>query len=145
MVRLKKTQGEKEMKKKVQVILNCMVILVLVSGFTVFPVCSNFLELANGNMTYMSCHYMMKMGMLVGILFVSLSVEQFWGKRNIKVLYSVLGVILILLTVNSPIFDGPCRNVMMDCQKTAWCFRVAGVISLIIGGMQLIEEKGNRI
>lgn len=133
------------MKKKVRVMLNCMVILAMVSGFTVFPVCSDFLELSNGNMAYMSCHYMMKMGILVSVLFVAVIVEQFLNKKIFKVLYIVFGVILILLTLHSPIFDGPCRNVMMDCHKTAWCFRMAGGISLIIGCLQFTKEKGNRV
>ena len=129
------------MKKIYFAILKIIPVLIVFGAILFVPVCNHNLELANGNMTYMSCHYMMKMGMILGISMLVLTIEEFLYKKNFKILHIVLGVLLILITFKTVIFDGPCQNIMMQCHKTAWFFRVSGGLFLIAGFVPIIRNR----
>src|SRR5699024_4408327 len=131
------------MKKVVKIILKFTPILFAFVGILCFPVCNGFLELSNGNMTYMACHYMMKMGMLMTIVILVLTIEEFIIKRNLMILHIVTGLLLILITFKTQVFDGPCNNAVMACHKTAWVLRIAGILFFITGFIHCNEKCDN--
>lgn len=121
-----------EMNKKVGLILKILALVIGgAGGMLLYPVCDKLLELANGNMIHMQCYYMEKTGGILLLCMFFLTIEKLIFDSDAKIMPCLLGILLILITIKSPLFDGPCINVSMACHKTAICFRISGVLYIL--------------
>lgn len=120
------------MNKKIGLVLRILALVIGgVGGMLRYPVCEKLLELANGNMVHMQCYYMAKVGGILLLCLLFLTIENSLFKSNTKIMPAILGILLILITIKSPLFDGPCTNVSMACHRTAICFRVSGLLCIL--------------
>lgn len=130
------------MKTKIQYVIKFVSLIVGVGGgLFLYPVCSRTLELANGNMTHMQCYYMGKVGGILLICICSHIIDSLVFKAPNRLVSFSLGVLMLLITISSPIFDGPCANLAMACHQTAYCFRASGILYLLSECMSIIMKE----
>ena len=94
------------------------------------PVCSGTLELANGNMVPMRCAYTSKVAVLLALMLAVVCTAGLATRRPLAATVALLSAALILMTFDTPLSIGVCKNADMACQATALWLRLAGGISL---------------
>lgn len=95
------------------------------------PPCAGSLELANGNMVPMRCAYTAKVGLLIAIALIVVAGASMVTKKPATVALAVLSIMLMLVTIDTPVSIGVCRSAGMACWDTATWMRLVGAVSLI--------------
>ena len=105
--------------------------------------CQSALELANGNMTPMRCLYTEKIATLLFIVVILVALWALLAKKDAWVVLVVLAVALVLITFESAIGIGVCKNPMMCWTMATWIRICAGVIGVagIVGFALGVSKK----
>lgn len=106
--------------------------------------CAGSLELANGNMVPMRCAYTGKVAVLLALMLAEVCTAGLATRRPLAATVALLSAALILMTFDTPLSIGVCKNADMACQATALWLRLAGGISLAaaaVGGLANPNRK----
>ncbi|MEW6622164.1 MAG: DUF4418 family protein [Bacillota bacterium] len=119
-------------------------ILIIFTPFHLAPVCQGLLELTNGKMVPMRCHYTGQAEVYLGILIVFTALLLFLSKsyavkKSLALILVALGIVVILLPTKLGI--GVCMS-PMECHTTAKFLYTLGAL-LIINGLaaQFVYEQ----
>lgn len=119
-----------------------LLIIIAVKGFA--PVCSSSLELANGGVCMMKCHYygiaLFFFGVLLLVESILLCIGQ--SERKLSIVIFTTAVLILLLS-NSSIGIGICAKAGMNCHKTALWGRIGAIISIVAAVINLFVHKSN--
>lgn len=111
-------------------------LLIIFTPFHLAPVCQGLIEMKNGNMAHMRCHYTGQAEVYLGILTLIISLMLLFGygvRRYLGFILAALGVIVILMPTHWGI--GICMS-PMECHTTARFLYVYGGL-LTVGGLVL--------
>lgn len=116
--------------------------LIALTPFQLAPVCDGLLELANGRMVHMRCHYTGQAEVYLGVIALIIGIMIFANKeatvrKSLGLVMAVVGIAVILLPTNAGI--GVCMN-PMECHTTAKVLYILGGL-LIADGLFLQTEK----
>lgn len=120
------------LQKSSAIILVVVSLVILGAIFAFAPVCDKLIELKSGNMTHMKCFYTGKTAVILSILLLIAAISSFFTKGSQWVIIAI-GIFLIVLTFDSPVGIGLCKNTSMACHSTAIWIRGTGATSIICG------------
>ncbi|MEA4902228.1 DUF4418 family protein [Desulfitobacterium sp.] len=110
-------------------------LLISLIPFQLSPVCQKLVEMQNGNMSHMKCHYTGQAEVYLGILVLAVSLLLLLSKggarRYLGLVQAVLGVIVILMP--TPFGIGICMTATMACHTTAKFLYVLGALLIALG------------
>jgi hypothetical protein len=129
---------------KVSMIMSivCGLIALIVIGaiYIWAPVCDQFIEMANGNMTHMKCFYTAHAATYLAILLLVSSIIGLVTKNSTAIISLIIGIMLITIT-NDAIGIGVCKKSTMSCIQTAVWLKGCGIITIIASAVQLFIKK----
>ena len=116
--------------------------LIVFTPFQLAPVCQELLELKTGEMVYMHCVHTGQAVILQGIAIVIISLMLLFSgnlttQRNLGVVLTILGIIVILLPTNFGI--GICLSPMV-CHTTAKFLYILGGLVVIDGLITALQK-----
>lgn len=117
-------------------------ILILAADKIFAPVCTSTLELANGGVCMMKCHYYGIALFLFSILLLIEAILMFIGQPDIKLPILILATaVLIMLLSNDSLGIGICAKADMMCHDTALWARIGGLLAIVASGISLLVRK----
>ncbi len=128
---------QKNLAKILSGILILVGLMVIGSIFLWAPICSGKIELANGNMTYMKCHYTGQASILLSIVLIVAGIEAFFTNSRRPWTFIAIGIMLLLVTFGSMLGIGICMKETMNCHSTAVWIRGGGIVTIICGLISL--------
>jgi hypothetical protein len=123
-----------------QIICGLTALVVLGAIYIWAPVCDQFLQLANGNMTHMRCFYTAHAATYLAILLLVSSVVSLATKNKTAIISLIIGIMLITIT-NDTIGIGVCKKSTMSCIQTAVWLKGCGIVTIIAGAGQLFIKE----
>ncbi|WP_139652355.1 DUF4418 family protein [Raoultibacter phocaeensis] len=122
------------MKKNIGVIVNgisilCALAVVGAVAFWAKP-CQATLELANGSAVPMRCAFTGKVALLLAVVLIVVCIASIATKKPMSVAVAAISIALIVLTFDTPISIGICKD-GMACSATAFWLRLGAVISFV--------------
>ncbi len=128
----------------VKIVVLACALVTLGAVFVWAPPCTGTLELTNGNMVPMKCHWTARACALIALVMAAVSVVGLISRKPVDGLFTVavvgLGLGLILMTFNTPISIGICASEDMACHTTAAWLRICGGIALVAPWFALISR-----
>lgn len=119
-----------------------VVALIVIGAINIWaPICDSYLELANGNMTYMRCTYTAKIAMLLAIIIIILAIFSIISKKSIALPAALIGIALFLITIESSVGIGICSGDDMACIKTALWLKGSGIAIIIISIISIYKPN----
>lgn len=123
-----------------QSICGLTALIVLGAIYIWAPVCDQFLQLANGNMTHMKCFYTAHAATYLAILLLANSIIGLATKNKTAIISLIIGIMLITIT-NDTIGIGICKKSTMSCIQTAIWFKGCGIVTIIASTGQLLIKE----
>ena len=104
--------------------------LIILSLLIFVPVCDKLVELANGNTTFMKCHYTSRAAILLSAILIFLSLESIVKKTFNPLTIIAIALGLILVTIDG-LGIGLCKNSEMACHISKNWIRVPAVLIIL--------------
>lgn len=128
------SKGSVHMKKNIGVIVNVASIvcaLAIVGAVTVWAKpCQGALELASGATAPMRCAYTGKIALLLAAALILVCIASLVTKKPMSAAVTVISIALMVLTFDTPVSIGICRD-GMACTATALWVRSCAALSLV--------------
>lgn len=110
------------------------------------PVCAKLLTLNNGNMVHMKCFYTGQASVAWAIALLVAAIAAYFSKtdhRKIQWVIIVMGIMIILNTVDSFIGIGICKKSDMACHLTAVWLRVGSAMAIISAFIDILANTAS--
>lgn len=130
----------KKLPMIMQIICGLTALVVVGTIYIWAPVCDQFLQLANGNMTHMRCFYTAHAATYLAILLLVCSAISLATKNETAIITLIIGIMLITIT-NDSIGIGVCQKSTMSCIQTAVWLKDCGIVTIIASAVQLFIKK----
>ena len=132
---------------KILIALQAIAALCMIGALKIWaPVCGKMLELANGNMTHMKCHWAGQAGLAIAIVILAAAVMALLAKKEYKglmVVTAVCGVLLFMVFATS--FIGVCASETMRCQVTKVWGIGAAAVAFVTSLLNLLSGKEGQV
>lgn len=116
-------------------------IIALVGLYICSPVCTKLVELANGNMTYMKCHYTSQIATIVSVIILVIGIEKVFSKNKFYFIIILLGVIMLSITFKLSFVPGVCKSNTMACNSTIIWLRISGCLTILVGLIEIFLKE----
>ena len=123
-----------------QIICGLTALIVLGAIYIWAPVCDQFLQLANGNMTHMKCFYTAYAATYLAILLLASSIISLATRNKTAIISLIIGIMLITIT-NDTIGIGVCKKSTMSCIQTGIWLKGCGIVTIIVSAVQLLVKE----
>lgn len=129
--------------QKISGIIAAIAAILLLAADKIFaPVCTSTLELANGGVCMMRCHYYGIAVFFFGILLLIEAILMFIGQPTNKLPILMLATaVLLMLLSNASVGIGICAKADMMCHDTALWARISGLLAIVASGISLFVHK----
>lgn len=133
------------MKKYINIFNAFLGALLLISVKFINPVCTGSVVLQSGQKMSMRCHYTSIVAMVIAIAIIVLALELHYRKTYLPIAFIIIGVLLFLIPMNTPLSIGVCMKPMACHQTAAWIKGIS--LLLILSGCAtfFLKDKNTKI
>ena len=132
--------------KKILGIIQIIASLLLIGGSRIWaPVCDKKLELVSGKKVNMKCFYADKLGLVLAVLIIVVSILLLMSKVEFKKFYFLNLVLACLLFLTFTNIIGVCMNPSMPCNRTALRGKIAAGIIALCSLIGLLSGKKDQL
>ena len=132
---------------KILIALQAIAALCVLGAIKIWaPVCGKMLELANGNMTHMKCHWAGQAGLAIAIVILAAAVMALLAKKEYKgfmVITALCGALLFMVFATD--FIGVCASAEMRCNVTKVWGLGAAAVTVATSLINLLSGKEGQV
>lgn len=119
-------------------------LLLLATPTLLAPVCDKLIELKNGNLTYMRCHYTQQATLIMAGLVLLLAIVALFQERTTLRAMGWLLAGMGLAVALVPVVIGVCKSPTMPCRETAVWLYAEGGLMMVVGLLTALTRSAMR-
>ncbi|MCT8978752.1 DUF4418 family protein [Clostridium sp. CX1] len=133
------------MKKYTNIFNAFLGVLLLISVKFINPVCTGSVVLQSGKKMPMRCHYTSIAAMVIAVAVIVLALELYYRKTYLPITFIIIGILLFLVPMDTPLSIGVCMK-PMDCHLTAAWIKGISILLILSGCTTFfLKDKDTKI